>query len=111
MMIAVALFLVVAQSSPDVTILGVGNRTCGAWTDAAKTITLDATHRRREFTGWLMGYLSALNVSDEFGGVAVAPDGYGYVAWVDDYCSRNPLDTVYLAAASLTGELIARENH
>lgn len=110
MSLPAALFLLVAQSSPTVTIIGAGNRTCGAWTDAAEPTTLDATHQRREFTGWLLGFMSALNTTDEFRGVAVAKDGNGYVAWVDEYCARNPLDTVYVAAVLLTNELIAREN-
>lgn len=77
MIIAAAALVMLAESSPTVTILGVGNRTCGAWTTAAQAQTVEAALERREFTGWLMGYLSGLNSTKELTGLAVAADGQG----------------------------------
>lgn len=110
MSIAAAALLTLAQGSPTVAVLGVGNRSCGAWTNAAQIETVEAAFERREFTGWLMGFLSGLNSTEELTGIAVAADGQGYTAWLDDYCARHPLDTVYKAAATLLNELISLEN-
>lgn len=104
-----AVLLLAAGDVDTVTIIGVGNRTCGAWTNAAETNSLEATHQRREFTGWLMGFLSGLNVTDEFRALADLKDGEGYRAWMDAHCAKNPLDTVYVAAATLANELINRK--
>lgn len=104
-----AVLLLGAGDVDKVTIVGAGNRTCGAWTAAAESNSLAATHQRREFTGWLMGFLSGLNVTDELRDVADLKDGEGYRGWVDTYCAKNPLDTVYVAAATLANELINRK--
>jgi len=108
--IVAAALLVLAQGSPTVTIVGIGNRSCGAWTNAAQIRTVEATFERREFSGWLTGYLSGVNSTSELRGIASAEDAQGYLAWVDDYCAKHPLDTVYRAVASLVNELISREN-
>lgn len=105
-----AAMLMVPDAPEMVSVIGVGNRTCGAWTNAAKVGTLADTHLRREFGGWLAGYLSGLNSTKELRELANAKDGNGYVAWVDSYCERNPLDTVFIAASSLVNELIDRES-
>ncbi len=106
MSIFAAALLALAPATPTVAVVGIGNRSCGAWTTATRTQSIE----RREFNGWLMGFLSAMNSTDKYKSIIVATDGFGYAAWVERYCAEHPLDTVYKASVSLLNELVAREN-
>ena len=58
---------------------------------------------------WLGGFLSAYNyfvpgVSDITGGTDFA----GLEAWIDNYCSQNPLDSLNVAAVALVTLLKTR---
>jgi hypothetical protein len=63
------------------------------------------------FAQWVAGYLSAANnvafVNDKED-VLKGSDFDGLMAWIDNYCRANPLDTVEKAAVQLLAELIVR---
>jgi len=104
----IGLLLAAAALQADMTeILGVGNHSCGAWSMAAEGRT-GARAARSEYIGWLMGFLSGVNSTPAYRELAIA-DGQAYTAWIDGYCGDHPLDTVYVAAATLVNELIDRE--
>lgn len=59
---------------------------------------------------WLLGFVSGYNVygPEPTGGAAAGVDSTGILAWVDQYCAANPLDSVVTAAIKLVGELDRR---
>jgi hypothetical protein len=73
--------------------------TCGAWHEAAR----DRNPNRIAYTYWLLGYISGVNY--------LAPgndsrlDNDQIKAYVDRYCSNNPLHNLVLAANALIDEV------
>jgi hypothetical protein len=91
------------------TIIGFGTASCGEWTSARaatdpKTVIL---------MSWVGGYLSAYNVigivRGKFDNITGGVDGEGLWAWIDNYCSQNPLDSLAFATTSLAAELLKRQ--
>jgi hypothetical protein len=56
---------------------------------------------------WVVGYLSGLNMRADHDALA-EPDLNGLLAWIDNHCRANPLDTVATAAFKLFKELQSR---
>jgi hypothetical protein len=83
---------------------GAGTSSCGEWTQSRKD---GDWHNKGQ---WLLGYVSA----DSFyrslvhWKPAVRPDGRAIAAWVDSYCSENPLHKVKIAVRALIKELVRR---
>lgn len=80
-------------------IYGAGISSCGKW-------TRDKTHDREAYyqnAQWVLGFLSALNKNDSVVGAKPAKqiDADGRMAFIDQYCSKNPLDSISNAALSL----------
>jgi hypothetical protein len=86
-------------------ILGAGNSSCGLWTSSRKA------NDAQEYilTGWVQGYITAINFSSAFdtGDITKSTDMSGVTAYIDNYCSANPLNTVSQAALSLVLKLSA----
>ncbi len=97
-----------AEGTQYVTVLGVGNRTCGEWLQARQPPGLFAD----VYEGWIAGFLTAsdnyilheMNV-DIF---ATGTDAPGLWAWMDNHCGQHPLNTVATAADALAAELTVR---
>jgi hypothetical protein len=95
-----------------VTVLGVGNKSCGAWIAARRAN--DATAYTLQ--GWVAGFLSGSNsiiASNPAYGIdtlkeVAQGDAQGLWTWVDNYCQAHPLNSVATAADALGGELIRR---
>ena len=86
-------------------VFGHGNQSCGSWTEAKEETNLELI----VFTSWLSGYLSAVSVWVETGSGRVnETDIRGAVAWMDNYCRDNPLDSVAGAALNLTFAIKAK---
>ncbi|HYM72167.1 MAG TPA: hypothetical protein VET89_04235 [Stellaceae bacterium] len=97
-----------ALSSPiyaasEYTILGAGSRPCGAWLQARS----QAVPESGVMQSWLLGYITSFNAHNLTltSDIAAGTNADGIFAWVDDYCSAHPIDSVARAAASLIGVL------
>jgi hypothetical protein len=101
----------IAPASADTdglkTAIGVGNGSCGKWTQ-------DRAKRGPNFylnVQWLAGYLSALNRWNVIAGehdVLEHIDADAIVKWMDKYCSQHPLTNVVVAVGQLARELDKR---
>lgn len=87
--------------------LGVGTKSCGAWTDAREY----DHHSENIYSAWIEGYITAFN---EFkwpsGDVSSGTDFDGIEAWMDNYCSSHPLDDLAAAAGGLVVDLAQKNS-
>lgn len=80
-----------------------GYDSCGDWTSHRKN------RDNQILEGWVLGYVTAANVyGDNDGLLGTGSGSTGMLAWVDQYCAANPLDTVLTASAKLVIELKRR---
>jgi hypothetical protein len=103
--ILAALALAVAPAPADV--LGLGTKSCGNWTAAAR----EDGWPRIAYHAWLGGFISGinLNISGTNGNLNEGTDFAGMAAWVDNYCVAHPLDNVDSAAVSLAIEILNKK--
>jgi hypothetical protein len=82
---------------------GSGALQCSLWT-AQKDLAIGQLHKQ-----WILGYVTAVNYGlqrDE--NIAPGLKNAGLLAWVDDYCSKHPIEDITDAAATLIYELLTR---
>jgi hypothetical protein len=85
------------------TVMGVGVASCGTWT-TNHSANDDGARIQDE---WIFGYLSAFNAwAPGTNNVTGDTDNAGATAWVTNYCSAHPLDTVAAAATALLAALV-----
>jgi hypothetical protein len=86
---------------------GFGTKSCGAWTQERRAG--DATTGSLAYTSWLLGFVSGTNVEVVLGldqsDFLASTDAPALVAFVDNYCSGHPLDTVMDGASALVAAL------
>jgi hypothetical protein len=92
-------------------VVGVGNKSCGAWTAARRSQTMLAD----VYEGWIAGFLTGANsiISntehiDTLAEIIAHRDAEGIWAWIDNYCQSYPLDSIATAADKLGAELIRK---
>jgi hypothetical protein len=98
-----------AEGGTKGTVYGAGTVTCGEWRQHRSTGNKAA---ELQLQAWIDGFLSGYNFgSDLFDFLAPSPErtAVAYYAWIDNYCSQNPLNRVADAAAALKNELISRK--
>lgn len=79
-----------------------GYDTCGNWTENRKFPNI----RTQALEGWVLGFVSGYNMyEDPKGNVAPSVSASGLLAWVDQYCAANPLDSLTTAGVKLVIEL------
>jgi len=83
-----------------------GNDSCGDWTAERK----DPNRRGQTLQGWVLGYVSgrnryAVGIDTHLGAGTSATS---LLAWIDQYCTANPLDPISRAAHGLVAELERR---
>jgi hypothetical protein len=99
---------------------GDGKQSCGTWTKAqAHRPPIGADGMMRVTSAdmdlssqiaWVLGFVSAFN----YYGSATAPDiaggidTNGVLAWIDNYCTTHPLDSIATATIELVSELSKR---
>jgi hypothetical protein len=100
-----------SAQEPMATTLGVGNRSCGSWIEARRSVGLLPD----VYEGWIAGYLSGSNAiisyeyhTDDLAQAQKQTDARGLYAWIDNYCQAHPLNSIAQAADALSGELIQR---
>jgi hypothetical protein len=102
-----------AESLPpdqDIIVWGAGGSSCGKWTLARQSRSVNAGL----YTQWVAGYLSGKNVespSNPQNDPLKGTDFAGLMAWIDNYCSSHPLEAIIAAANKLMDELRARAQH
>jgi hypothetical protein len=93
-------------------VLGIGNKSCGSWSQARHSIGMMSDM----YEGWVAGFLSGANSVlatsedhiDTLEQAEIDTDAQGLWAWVDNYCQAHPLNSVAQAADALGAELIRR---
>lgn len=105
------LFLTVTQAPPvaaadasqSYEILGVGSKSCGAWTIARRATIGTGVEDAYAYLSWIQGFLTALNYTRKFqtADISKHTDGHGMQVWVDNYCAKNPLANLDDAAFAL----------
>jgi hypothetical protein len=71
---------------------GEGVTSCGSWTQARQTRSL----QQGRLVQWVAGYLSGANMDDDTKPEALlGTDFNGLMAWIDNYCQAHPLNNVF----------------
>jgi hypothetical protein len=99
---SIVLFSSLALGSPshvqEVIVGGMGVNSCGKWLEAAQSPGL-----REQYKNWVLGFLSGANWYSSTTQARV-PDIEAPMAFLDEYCKRNPLHLVVAGAAALVQE-------
>jgi hypothetical protein len=115
--VVLAALIVVVEIGPAAAqqfMMGQGTSSCGSWTEARRTKALHQhTHQQ-----WVFGFLSGANLGlVDPANKTITPyapdfikggDFDSVVAWIDNYCSAHPLDSIGTAALALVFELRSR---
>jgi hypothetical protein len=89
---------------------GPGMATCAEWRQYRSTGSRRVA--ALQLQAWIDGFLSGYNAASQGTDfLAPKPEGVAYYAWIDKYCSQNPLNKVVEAAFALKSELTARARH
>jgi hypothetical protein len=89
-----------AKDFAKVLTYGVGQQSCGMWTQARKS----GRTEELSMTSWAMGYISG--ASSFGGGDLRATDTAGIRSYLDTYCAAHPLDAFVIANTALAAELM-----
>lgn len=94
-----------ADPSGRFNVLSMGAKTCG---EVVSDFQKDGVGKLTNSV-WVGGYLTAIN-SEVYSGfdVAKGTDPAARDLWIFNYCSKNPLDSLYRATDALVVELRAR---
>jgi hypothetical protein len=81
------------------------NDSCGEWTSNRAL----GNRAPQGLEGWVLGFVTAANIyGSNDGRLGEGSGSKGMLAWIDQYCACNPLDTVLTASAKLIIELKKR---
>lgn len=95
-----------ADPTGNFNVLGMGTKSCG---------DVVSDHQRNDWgkltnSIWVGGFLTAINAEVHQGfDVAQGTNPAARDLWIFNYCSKNPLDSLYRATAALVVELEARK--
>jgi hypothetical protein len=107
-MVALIAFLVPAAANAN-TIMGEGFASCGQWTKASAEPQGAVAFA---MGAWVRGYLTAQALAatseNHYPDILRDTDADAVMAWVDNYCAKNPLDKIVDATGHLVLELIKR---
>lgn len=95
-----------ASSAQAVTYLG--TTSCGQWVQASKARSNVATADRNAYRQWVSGFLSGSAVQTNLD-VLNDVDEASIATWMDNYCTKQPLDKLIDGADKLFDELKARQ--
>jgi hypothetical protein len=104
------------------TVGGQGHHSCGEYTRAAEDeqkvrpskADPSALYSNEyvRYADYLMGFLAGENMADQANGqdgnVGFSQNTIGMMAWLDNYCRRNPTDAFIRALIMLRGELVEK---
>ena len=79
-------------------IYGVGRQTCETYLDVREK----GGFAESSYKNWISGYLTSSNrASEDTYNLLGNTDFQGALSWLDDYCTKQPQNTVYMAMANL----------
>ena len=104
-MIHLAFLLAIAEPT-SAQVLGYGTNSCGSY-----VATRSQPVARDVYITWLTGFLTEFNISNRQGilDASAHTDGLGIQAWLDTYCTANPLVPFATASLALLADLVAQE--
>jgi hypothetical protein len=87
-------------------VYGVGLSSCGRWVSERREATSDGASSELQMmmSSWITGFVSAVLDVDDVHKYR-STDSHGMQAFVDQYCQKNPNDSLHHAAESLMAEL------
>jgi hypothetical protein len=98
--LAVMAFTSTAQAQEGKFIIGPRNFSCGKWTNTPKN-----TAQHDVLESWVLGYLSGINAENAGVDFLRGREPDGLMAWIDNYCRRNPPHIITQATNELIKEL------
>ena len=97
-----------ASASEERMGMGAGMLTCAEW----KQNRSDDNFIVFQLEAWVDGFLTGYNVgSPSIDFIPQRNESVAYYAWIDNYCSHNPLNKIVDATIALKSELIFRAKH
>ena len=79
---------------------GNGNASCGNWMAARASAPGDGLARDHPLqVQWVFGFLTGVGVFGRTFDPLKNVDAQGVLAWMDNYCQANPIDSIATAAA------------
>ena len=106
-LVAFVVSLIGIMPASALVVRGPGNKSCAVWAADHKT---DGIAGSAEDI-WLTGYITAYSRwAHRDGDIGLGLDNGALSAYVTQYCSTHPLDTVEVAAEDLIVQLIAMES-
>lgn len=99
------IFILTFLSSMNVhafTIAGFGATSCGEYLQGR---SFSNSQMNDNFSSWLQGYLSGVNISRQDRKYVNLPDAPSILAYMDKYCRDNPLKIVLEGANTLYRDL------
>lgn len=80
------------------TIYGFPGVSCGSWTSARGLENM----KEAQYASWVLGFVSGAGYAEV---KMKETDSQAMLAWVDNYCGANPLDTIVEAIKELIATL------
>ena len=96
-----------AQDQDWVIAFGIGGRSCGNWTQWRQSKSVEAGLSAQWVVGFLSGKNQCISCNPQDDPLRGA-DFVGLMAWIDNYCSSHPLESIHAAGNMLMEELRAR---
>ena len=84
---------------------GTGGKSCGTWQEDRRAGGFKKTILATWVTGYVTGYNAWVEGSNDVG---EGTDIDGLLAWIDNYCAENPLNSISKAASALIWHLMTR---
>ncbi len=84
-------------------IYGVGRQTCKTYLDARH----NGGYSEISYKNWVSGYLTSVNRSaDDTYNLLGQNDFQGAMAWLDQYCEKQPDNTIYMAIDNMVAVMM-----
>jgi hypothetical protein len=91
------------------TVLGEGTQSCERWSFERPSGGGGVSADGVAMFSWVLGYLSGANGEQKRFDFLRRTDSAGVLAWMNNYCEKNPLNKIYQGADELEAELRSRK--
>jgi hypothetical protein len=108
--LGLATVILVASCAPGSSqiVVGDGTQSCGSWSLERPPGGHGVSASGVAMFSWILGYLSGANVNQKGSDFIRQTDSAGILAWMNNYCQKNPLNKIYQGADELKAELTSR---
>jgi len=97
-----------AEADEQYTIWGNGNQSCGSWTATHNDNTDGSAIEEASQEAWVEGFITAFSAFGFTPSRTFTLDYAALKAWIDNYCSAHPLDSISKASEVLAVQLQLR---